>query len=59
MISALLFVGLCSYLGAMKTDLKLQLKVIHEKADDLNILDGREFERNLVNEIKHHGRLYE
>lgn len=57
--SGFLYVGLCSYLGAMKTDLKLRLEVIHRTVDDLDIIHGRDIERNLLNEITFHGRLYE
>lgn len=59
MTSAFFYVGMCFYLGAMKTDLKLQLQVIHGRVDDLDIFDSRDIDRNLLHEINLHGRLYE
>lgn len=54
--SLVFYIGLSLYVGAMQTDLKIQLQEIHANAGNLI---GREFERNLCSEIQFHARLYE
>lgn len=58
--SAFLYLGLCFYVSAMQTDLKLQLQEIdgQSKSNYANLAD-LEFERKLFIEIEFHGRLYE
>lgn len=60
MTSAFLYMGLCFYVSAMQTDLKLQLEAIHIQAmSNYESLADPEFERKLFVEIEFHGRLYE
>lgn len=59
MISALFFIGLCFYVSAMRTDLKLRLQEVQSDVDNIGKMVDNEFERKIFNEIKFHGRLYE
>lgn len=54
MSAAYIRIGLCLYVNAMQTDLKVRLEEIHRKMDD-NLV-GHKFERNLLNEIVFHTR---
>lgn len=59
MTSLIFYIGLSLYVGAMQTDLEIQLQLIHRNINKSNGLVGRHFERSLISEIKFHARIYE
>lgn len=59
MTSLNFYIGLSLYVGAMQSDLEIQLEKIHRNINNSSGLIDRHFGRSLINEIRFHARLYE